>query len=374
MIDVVMLHSVGNNQSNWSRFYISVSMVHFEQFCIFLKQKQYKSIFLNDWYTAQNDNSLKKGNQIVLTFDDGYLDNWLLVYPLLKKYDLKASVFINPEFVDSSKGLRKISDIGDLKNENTLGFLNWDEIIEMDKSGVFDVQSHSMSHNFYFKSNKIIDIYSGQPKYDWLMWFLIPELKSQYMNGISKESDFYGYPIFEFGRALSLRMYFPDQKLIDYSISTFQKKTLEKHQLIELIENKMKEFPGQCETNNQMEERYRYELFESKRILEEKLNKKIDFLCWPGGGYNELSINLSIEAGYKASTIASMDRRKSNKNIEYKRIKRLGLGSFMTIYGKRKYVTSKRYLIDSFKAKKGEKWNLFKTRIIKLMLIAKNMI
>jgi len=49
-----------------------------------------------------------------------------------------------------------------------------------------------------------------------------------------------------------------------------------------------------------MKERYWYELAESKRLLEEKLNKKVEFLCWPGGGYNELSIQLSIKAGYKA--------------------------------------------------------------------------
>ncbi len=367
-----MLHSVGNDQSDWSRFHISVSLTHFEEFCSYLNKKKYNSIFLNEWYTLQKDNSQIKGNEIVLTFDDGYLDNWLYAFPILKKYNLKATVFVNPEFVDKSSGLRKIMDVPNENNSKTLGFLNWDEIIEMDKSGIYDVQSHSMSHNFYFKSNKIIDIYSGQAKYDWLLWFLIPELKSQYMNGISKESDFYGYPIFEFGRALSLKRYFPDPKLIDYSLSLYENKSIQKHEIIEQLQNKTKDFSGCFETDEELELRYRYELFESKRILEEKLNKKVEFLCWPGGGYNDFSLKISKEAGYKASTIASSDKNETINNSDYKRIKRFGLGSFMSISGKRKYVNFKHYLVDSFLAKKGKKWNLFKTRMIKLMLIAKN--
>ncbi|MBC8444393.1 L,D-transpeptidase family protein [Candidatus Woesearchaeota archaeon] len=44
----------------------------------------------------------------------------------------------------------------------------------------------------------------------------------------------------------------------------------------------------------------KYELKESKKILEKKLNKKILGLIWPGGSYNQKTINTAKEAGYKA--------------------------------------------------------------------------
>src|SRR5690554_3420629 len=98
--------------------------------------------------------------QIVLTFDDGYLDNWVYAYPLLKKYKLKATIFVNPEFVDTSEKVRPtIEDVWKGKKEGgalvSLGFLNWEEIKTLDGSGVMEIQSHSMSHDFYFYSDQI---------------------------------------------------------------------------------------------------------------------------------------------------------------------------------------------------------------------------
>ena len=66
----------------------------------------------------------------------------------------------------------------------------------MDNSGVMDVQSHSMSHNRFFKSNKIIDIYTGQNTYDWLNWIEKPERKPFYLLEDQKRFVPFGYPIF----------------------------------------------------------------------------------------------------------------------------------------------------------------------------------
>lgn len=44
----------------------------------------------------------------------------------------------------------------------------------------------------------------------------------------------------------------------------------------------------------------RYEIFESKRILEEKIGKEIKYLAWPCGWYNKELIAIAQEAGYQA--------------------------------------------------------------------------
>ena len=44
---------------------------------------------------------------VLITFDDGYADNWIFAYPLLKKYGMCGTVFINPDFVDKRDIKRK---------------------------------------------------------------------------------------------------------------------------------------------------------------------------------------------------------------------------------------------------------------------------
>lgn len=356
---VVMLHSIGNDKSPWYWKWLSVSIEHFEILCQFLVHNNYTTHFLDEWYEYNTVARKKDPKKLVLTFDDGYLDNWVFAYPILKKYGLKATIFINPEFVDPSEDARKnLEDVWESKaDENqleTLGFLNWPEIQAMDVSGVIDIQSHSMSHNFYFKSNKIVDIYTGQPNYDWIAWFTHPERKSYYITENQTDLIPRGYPIFENGRALGLRRYFPDKQLIDNAIKLYNHNEKTKQEIINELQVLVEKFPGDFETDTEQEKRYLYEIFESKRILEKKLNKQIDYLCWPGGGYDALSLKLAQEAGYKASTFGSAERHKTiDYKKEYKRIPRFGLGSFINLNGNYLYAKNKKHLVNMVKARTG---------------------
>lgn len=356
---VIMLHSVGNHQSEWYRHWLSVSLEHFETLCLYLSENKYTTHFLDEWYDYFSLPRKKDPKKIILTFDDGYLDNWVFVLPMLKKYGLKGTVFINPEFVEPSEAVRpNLEDAwtgkADLKEMQTLGFLNWPEILAMQQSGVMDIQSHSMSHNFYFLSNTIIDIYGGQQKYDWIPWFTNPELKPFYITKDQSLLVSHGYPVFEYGRALSLRRYFPDDRLITRSIELFGNGRQDKGKLFSELTDLLVNFPGRFEDDIEMEKRYRYELFDSKRLLEEKLNKKVDFLCWPGGGFNDLSVQLSVEAGYKASTKGSaLSETKVDNLAKYKRISRFGLSSFYSSKQNNFCISDKSHLIKMVKSRTG---------------------
>lgn len=341
MRNVIMMHSVGSNNTNWKERWLSVDKVHFETFCRYLNQKKYKTYFLDHWYN-QEDKANQYDKTLYLTFDDGYLDILLIAYPILKKYGIKATVFVNPEFVDPSSGVRTLST----NNGNTLGFLNWDEIKFLDKSGYVDIQSHTMTHNYYFKSNKIIDVHVPLNDYHWLAWISNPTRK--YAWQLENQSSYtpYGYPIFEYGRALSLRRYIPDPKLIDKLVELYKAgKSID--YIMQACTELQKDLPGRYETDDEMVDRFRYEICQSKSLLEDKLGKKVDFLCWPGGGYCDLALDLAKEAGYKASTISSKDSIGfSNRTVVFKRIVRLGMDS--TIF-KGRYLRAKRVLPVKFK-------------------------
>lgn len=341
-----MLHSVGSNYTTWCDKWLSIDKTQFERFCAYLVKAGYQTHFLDRWYYLEDHPEEKKGNEFFITFDDGYLDNLLVAYPILEKYKLKATIFVNPEFVDSSKGIRTI----ETSEGGTLGFLNWDEIVFLENSGVFDIQSHSMSHNFYFASDKLVDIFDGK-KYAWMSWIAQPDKKMYWQFTDQTSYVPFGTPVFQTGRALGLRRYFPSPELNDLGQQLYQQ-GLSKAEIIQRLGEAQKDYPGRFETDEEMEARYRYELEESKRILETKLKKPIDYLCWPGGGYNALSLRLAEEAGYKASTIASKERNTwfDNQGKPYKRIKRYGMSSVIRINGKYIWPKNKNFLVWRFRS------------------------
>lgn len=72
-------------------------------------------------------------NSVALTFDDGYYDNYKNAFPLLKKYKMKATLYLNTAYVENEEN-------------RAFKYLSWKEIEEMSSSGVFDIQLHSHKH------------------------------------------------------------------------------------------------------------------------------------------------------------------------------------------------------------------------------------
>ena len=81
----------------------------------------------------------------MLTFDDGYLDNWVFVWPLLRKYGMRATVFVTADFIEPDGPPRPtLEDVwgGKIRMEElqAAGFLRPSELRIMSESGVIDVQ------------------------------------------------------------------------------------------------------------------------------------------------------------------------------------------------------------------------------------------
>lgn len=94
--------------------------------------------------------SLKKGkvspkNAIVITFDDGYKDNFFLAAPVLKKYNLPAVFFITPQFVENDRDTIKRIAEPDMPAENVAPSMTWEEISSLVNQG-FEIGSHGLSH------------------------------------------------------------------------------------------------------------------------------------------------------------------------------------------------------------------------------------
>jgi len=74
---------------------------------------------------------------VVLTVDDGAADLYSVLYPALKKYGFCAVAFIAPAFHQDRYDL-----------PDNLRPCTWGELIEMQESGVIDIQSHTATHRY----------------------------------------------------------------------------------------------------------------------------------------------------------------------------------------------------------------------------------
>lgn len=194
----------------------------------------------------------------------------------------------------------------------THGFLNWEEMRCMENSGHIDIQSHSLTHTWYFSSSRVLGFYfPGEQRFPWLAWNLRPNRKPYYLD--EDQSDFVplGQPIYEHEKSLICRRYYPsveidkrmEQYFLDNNIERYTQKSFERLLSIYLGYNDQFSHLGRYETYQEYIDRIHNELKESKRIIQEQLNKDVDFVCWPGGGYNKDVLKIARCVGYKGLDI-----------------------------------------------------------------------
>jgi len=111
---VLMYHRIRNDGRDSD---ISVSTRNFQ------KQMQYLKQNLNVVSLNTLVNNIRKGayipaDRLAITFDDGYKDNFLNAYPVLKKYKLPATIFLISQFVGDSEDMLNTSEITIMKKDN----------------------------------------------------------------------------------------------------------------------------------------------------------------------------------------------------------------------------------------------------------------
>ena len=338
-IPIIYYHSVApSHYKRWNRYWLTLELKYFEAHLKYFKQHNYESLFLNELFQLKNKTTDSE-KYFLLTFDDGYVDNYIYAYPLLKKYGFKGTIFINPDFIDEKHSKRKTlfdywNNRVSLNELDVWGFLNWEEMREMEQSGFVDIQSHTMSHTKYFISDKLIGFHHPGADSLYQISNLHPAKKPYYITDQEFEKLIpYGYPIFEQASSVIAKKVTINDSFIHSIIQSFKLINWDKNYSYVNLFNIVKPVYDEYKKNNSIivnketEEEYRNRVYKeikkSKDIIEKELKKKVNFLCWPHGDNNEFTHSAALGVGYIATTLGKMQAEFSDDT----RFVRFGLGN-----------------------------------------------
>lgn len=143
-LPILMYHQVSKDPARWGTYVISPE--EFEEDCKLIAQNGFETVTIDDLIAYTHGVGSLPENPIMLTFDDGYESDYVYVYPILKRYGMRA--------VSSTVGSYTEQYSGDVQKHINYSHLSWDQMREMQEDGVFEFQNHSYDLHRYSETRK----------------------------------------------------------------------------------------------------------------------------------------------------------------------------------------------------------------------------
>ncbi|TRZ95506.1 polysaccharide deacetylase family protein [bacterium] len=141
-----------------------IQLESFRRQMVFLKENNYEVASLDELTQVKRQGKEPVAPLISITFDDGYVDNFETVFPILREFNFPAAIFVIA---------------GKIGKE---GFLNYRQLKEMIASGLITVGSHTMSHRY------LLELDSSQQTYE------IEDSKRVLEDNLGYKVEFFSYP------------------------------------------------------------------------------------------------------------------------------------------------------------------------------------
>lgn len=149
-VPVLNYHRVDNRDDNPS----TLKVADFEAQIKFLVDSGYSFVMPEQLVDARQNGKPLPKNPVVICFDDGHDDIYRNVFPVLQKYNVRATVFI-------------VTDHIGMKD-----FLSWEQVRQLQACGFVDFESHTMSYKDLtrLKGDKLWDqIYGAKQAIEWAL-------------------------------------------------------------------------------------------------------------------------------------------------------------------------------------------------------------
>lgn len=124
-VSVLMYHMIGDMKNNSA----VMTEENFRLQMQYLKDHDYHPITMQELYDYVTKGAKLPSKPVCITFDDGYLDSYTIVYPMMKEFGYPWTLFLITD------------DVGKSYNRMT-----WEQLQEMADSGTVTIANHTLSH------------------------------------------------------------------------------------------------------------------------------------------------------------------------------------------------------------------------------------
>lgn len=138
-VPILMYHKINPNPSVGG-YGLRVCPRDFEKQVAYLARSGYNSISLAELADHHDQGKLLPPRPVIITFDDGYQDNYTYAYPILKKYGMTATIFV----VAGTVGGINEFDYNDGRQPKNI-MAGWKELKEMAEGGII-IGAHTLRH------------------------------------------------------------------------------------------------------------------------------------------------------------------------------------------------------------------------------------
>ncbi len=191
---IMMYHGFTDGEKE-SEYVIKASRL--EDDILTFKEKGFEFIDTDDLIEYSKGSISLPSKTVMLTFDDGYLNNYTYAFPILKKHGVKAVISPIAYYVDFYSAR---------KEKNPLYTqLTYDEIKEMHQSGLIDFQNHSYNmHSLNERKGSSKLSYENTEKYIREFYYDLKAAENVIKDATGKKTRVYAYP---FGRISNESLY-----------------------------------------------------------------------------------------------------------------------------------------------------------------------
>lgn len=271
--DVLMLHRVVQNRSNLEENRrMEILPRRLENLISYYKHLQYDILSIEELYQRYIRGELYKRKFVCFTFDDGYVDNYNVAFPIFRKYNCPFTVFVTTDFPEGKAFLwwYVLEKILLTNNEVMLGdgsryvcntIESKNNAFRLIREKIFKLQHDNLNqqlinlfHNYHFSAVEIV-------KQNALTWAQIREMSESALCSIAS-----------------------------HSVS---------HVALDRL------------TRSEAE----IELTLSKQLIEKHVNKQVDHFAYPYGRHTHDLFEVVRATGYVTSCIANGGRERNDMNL-----------------------------------------------------------
>jgi len=269
---VVMLHRVVEQRSQLSaNKELEITPDFLEETILYYKKKRYEFVSLDEMHSIVTTGQPRK-KFICFTFDDGYIDNYEIAYPIFKKYNCPFSIFIATDFLNGKAHL-------------------WWYVLEKVLNNNTEVRLSDGS--YYDCSTALLK--------DKAFYEIRDKIKQLPTLTLEKEfNSLFAKYDYSFSELIAL-----------FSMTWWQIEILSGEELCTIASHTVSH--GVLSTMSDVE--IRTEVHQSKLLLERFTQKDIQHFAYPYGAYNDRVIPILKEIGYKTALLANggVIREKQNE-------------------------------------------------------------